>query len=341
MTRVFIHPSGNAEALRHWKITLDQPIDYHAGPHGASLTMDQRAALDALHPEGKARFWGATGIHDTQMAKVGTGDVVLLTGKGHVRAIGEIGYSFRNASFADTLWTPHATQGPWCNVYSLLTYQPTEIPYKEIWDLPDFTAGDNFRGLRLLDTKKSQTVLGGLGIETLTARATNAVANNGSHVIDVEAVNIIRTSFERLGGITLVNRAEALLVQSYRATLSATVARISTPAGITDLYVVTSDDVEIVEAKRSADHAFVRQALGQLLDYAPHSPQPVTRLSGLFPTRPTDADIGLLHRFGIDCVYETETGAFERLPAPASQRETMMKIIYWSSVALEGPFTTA
>ncbi|GAA3077387.1 hypothetical protein [Streptosporangium carneum] len=125
-------------------------------------------------------------------------------------------------------------------------------------------------------------------------------------------------------------------MQSYQATLSGTAARIRTPAGITDLYVVTPDDVEIVEAKRSAEHAFVRQALGQLLDYAPHSPQPVTRLTGLFPTRPADADVRLLHRYGIDCVHKSESGAFVRLPASAPQREAMMKIIHGDDGADEG-----
>ncbi|WP_218040898.1 DNA/RNA helicase domain-containing protein [Acrocarpospora macrocephala] len=327
LTQVLIHPSGNAEALRHWKITLNQPIDYHTDPYATPLTLEERTALDALHPDGKARFWGATGIHDAKMAKLRTGDIVLLTGKNHVRAVGEIGHSFRNASFADTLWSPHAKHGSWHNVYSLLNYEQTAIPYTEIWDLPGFTPGDNFMGLRLLDAEKSRNVLDGLGIETLTERAITTLNDSGVQVIGVEAVNILRTSFDRLGGTTLVNRVEAHLVQSYQATLGVAVARFRAPAGITDLYIVTSDDTEIVEAKRSADHAFVRQALGQLLDYGPHSPQPVTRLTGLFPAQPTDADTGLLHRYGIDCVYKTESGAFVRIPAPASQREAMMKII--------------
>ncbi|MFI7632303.1 hypothetical protein [Microbispora rosea] len=340
MTQVLIHPAGNPEALRHWKITLDQPINYHADPYWASLTAEQRAALNALHPDRRARFWGTTGFHDTQMAKLHTGDVVLLTGKNHVRAIGEIGYPFRNDSFADTLWTPHNKFGSWRNVYSLLTWQPTEIPYREIWELPGFTSGDTFRRVRLLDAEKSRTVLDGLDIETLTTRTITTLQGSGSRVIDVEAVNIIRTSFDRIGGTTLVNRAEALLVQSYQATLGTAAARISTPAGITDLYIVSSNDTEIVEAKRSADHDFVRQALGQLLDYAPHSPQPVTRLTGLFPAPPTDADTALLHRYGIDCVHKTESGTFVRLPAPAPQREAIMKIINRDGAALEGHLLT-
>jgi hypothetical protein len=39
----------------------------------------------------------------------------------------------------------------------------------------------------------------------------------------------------------------------------------------------------IVEAKSSAQHSYVRQALSQLLDYMRFSPQPVARLAALFP----------------------------------------------------------
>jgi hypothetical protein len=54
--------------------------------------------------------------------------------------------------------------------------------------------------------------------------------------------------------------------------------RLRTGAGVTDLYVDGDAKVEIVEAKRAADHGYVRDALGQLLDYAAHNPQPISPL---------------------------------------------------------------
>jgi hypothetical protein len=104
MTQVVIQPSyGNPDAWRHWQDTLDQEVVYSVGTRAQALATEQRAALDGLHPAGAARFWGATGNHDNRMATLRTGDVILFTGKKQVRAIGEVGYSFRNAAFADTL----------------------------------------------------------------------------------------------------------------------------------------------------------------------------------------------------------------------------------------------
>jgi hypothetical protein len=339
VTQVVIQPSyGNRDAWRHWEDTLDKEVPYSEVDHAATLSDYERAALDLLHPTGRARFWGATGNHDAKMATLRTGDIVLFTGQKLVRAVGEVGYSFRNAAFADTLWDPHSERGSYRNVYSLLNFQATFIPYEEIWDLPGFNAGDNFMGLRFLDADKSATVLAGLRIHTATEVERTAEqdqylaeALGPGSVIGVEAVNVTGTSYQRLAGTTLVHRAEALLVAAYRASLEGTrdVGRVRTPSGVTDLYVVEEGEAEIVEAKRSADHAYVREALGQLLDYVAHAPHPVTRLSALFPQRPATADVSLLHRYGADCLYRRDDGSFSRLPAPDQQRELMRPI--WMS----------
>ncbi|MCO6008271.1 hypothetical protein NE236_25160 [Actinoallomurus purpureus] len=336
MTQVVIQPSfGNPTAQRHWRDTLDQEIEYGASPHAEALTSADRAGLDTLHVSGAARFWGATGNHDKKMGKLQTGDVVLFTGKKLVRAVGEVGYSFRNPAFADTLWAPHPERGSYRNVYSLLSFQATVIPYEEIWDLPGFNSGDNFMGLRLLDAYKANIIIDGLNIETLTA-ARKAIKQeqklidslvSQSQIVDVEAVNTENTCYEKATGTTLVRRVEAILVREYRAALDgASVTRIRVPSGVTDLYVVTHDDADVIEAKRSADHHFVRQALGQLLDYYLQIQQKVTRLTGLFPSRPANSDIELLHHYGIDCVHRDEDGTFKRLPAPSHRRDHMMQI---------------
>ncbi|MGV9387407.1 hypothetical protein ACWDRB_67400 [Nonomuraea sp. NPDC003707] len=194
------------------------------------------------------------------------------------------------------MWDPHPDRGSWRNVYSLLSFQPTEIPYAEIWDLPGFNPGDNFMGMRFLDEEKGAAIIEGLGIETLTSlteaarqeqQVTATLTDPGTLVIDPEAVNVTHTSYSRSGGTTLVHRAEALLVQHYRATLNGTeTRRIRTPAGITDLYVVTGDRVEIIEAKRSASHAFVRQALDSF-SITPAQPD-----TGNAPDRPVPEPTG-------------------------------------------------
>jgi hypothetical protein len=341
MTQVVIQPSyGNKDAWRHWKDTLDQAVPYQDQTHASTLSVQDRAGLDAMHPSGTARFWGATGNHDAKMAALSTGDVVLFTGGKVVRAVGEVGHSFRNAAFADTLWDPHHERGSYRNVYSLLAFQATDIPYEEIWDLPGFNAGDNFMGLRFVDEQKGAALIEGLAIETISAAkevarqeqlsTAAAVAALKGTVVDVEAVNAAHTSFQQQGGTVLVHRLEALLVQRYRAQLDAgtQAGRIRTATGLTDLFVTGPDGPEILEAKRSPEHQYVRQALGQLLDYVVHSPELVTRLAALFPRCPGSTSVSLLHRYGIDCVYESEDGSFTRLPANPDQRQHMK--IAWS-----------
>ncbi|MGK4579347.1 hypothetical protein [Kitasatospora sp. HPMI-4] len=337
---VAIQPSyGNAAARRHWKDTLDKEVSFNEPPHAGALTPDQQAALLKTHPTGRARFWGATKAQDKNMQRLRTGDVVLFTGRNQVRGVGEVGVTFRNPAFADTMWSHDPKNGSWHNVYSLTSFQPTQIPYTEIWSLPSFNANDNFMGLRILEGAKAEEILQGLGIETSTdalelsalESAVTAALVGGTQIVAVESLHTHATTYRRDAGPVLVHRAEALLVSEYTSSIGGPdvqVQRLRTPAGITDLHITGPDGTEIVEAKRSADHRFVREALAQLLDYAPHSPEPADRLTGLFPSRPAEQEVALLHRYGIDCVFRTTPGTFERSAAPADARSHMRKA--WS-----------
>ncbi|MFI8964329.1 hypothetical protein ACIGO8_19680 [Streptomyces sp. NPDC053493] len=335
MPLVAIQPSyGNSVARLHWKETLDKEVPFATGKYADALSAREREALERIHPEGRARFWGATAVQDGNMARLRTGDVVLFTGKKLVRGIGEVGVTFRNALFADTMWRPDPDKGSWHNVYSLLSFRRTDIPYEEIWDLPSFNVGDNFMGLRVLEGPKADEVLEGLGITTVTeARRKHArdvaVATaiaGGTRIVPVENVHTSSAAYRREEREIEVLRTEALLVKEYRATLSGVdVRRLRTPSGITDLHVTGPEGTEIIEAKSSGEHGYVRAALAQLLDYAPHSPLPADRLSALFPDKPQDADVRLLHRYGIDCLYRSAPHTFERAEAPAEAREHMRK----------------
>jgi len=61
------------------------------------------------------------------------------------------------------------------------------------------------------------------------------------------------------------------------------------------------------------------------LDYASHRPDPVARLTALFPTEPTESGVELLHRYGCDCVFRNSVGDFTRLPAPRAAFEHMAR----------------
>jgi hypothetical protein len=169
--RVIIQPSyGTKEARRHWAETLDEPVPFRLARYAEVLSAAERAALAAEHPDGQARFWGATPQHDRRMDTLDAGDVVLLTGRKHVRAVGSVGCVLRNDEFARRLWNPDPARCLWRNVYSFRAYRPVAIPYERVWALPGFTAGDNFMGLRFLGAEKSATVIAGLGLAELLRR---------------------------------------------------------------------------------------------------------------------------------------------------------------------------
>ncbi|WP_405976511.1 hypothetical protein OG496_55095 [Streptomyces sp. NBC_00988] len=331
---VVIQPSyGNPAARRHWRDTLDTVVDFTTHPRASLLTSAERKQLETFHPSGCARFWGATSKQDRKMQRFSPGDIVLFTGQNYVRGIGEIGALFRNAPFADSMWSADADNGSWHNVYSLLSFTPTEIPYQEIWALPGFNTGDNFMGLRILDAEKAATILDGLGIEAQATAGDHPgvqepiarALRTHTDIVDGEALHTPSTRYRLTEHELVVHRTEAFLVQEYTAFLGITAPkRLRTPAGITDVHVELTHGSEIVEAKRASSRRFVREALAQLLDYAPHTPEPAVRLTALFPLRPADHDLALLHRYGIDCVYRTHPRTFEREPAPHQARASMM-----------------
>ena len=328
MPKVVIQPSyGNPAAKRHWKDTLDNEVPFTVGRLAEVLSGDQARLLGALHPSGRARFWGSTANHDKDIQQLVTGDVMLFTGENHVRAVGELGVIFQNAAFGDWLWSPHPKNGSYNNIYSLRGFEPVRIPYTEIWALPGFNEGDNFMGLRLLKHCKGDTILAGLRVSTLTAALQEDAAEQEliaklartGKIVPSEGFTKTETSYEQPARTMHVNRAESLLMRAYRASLPDDHGiALRVPTGLTDYYAESTDGSEIIEAKSNAGHVYVRQALSQLLDYRRFSPspdKPVTRLAALFPGRPDDRGVRLLHDYGIDCIYLDDDGSFPRLEA--------------------------
>jgi hypothetical protein len=158
VVQVLIQPAyGTADARRYGAESLEKTVAYRA--YADLLDPADLARLDALHPGGRARFWGAKDKYDRRMDTVSTGDVVLFTGRKHVQAAAEVGHGFRNPAFARRLWTPDPGKCLFSNVYSLRRYRTVGLPYEALWALPGFNAGDNFMGLRFLDDARSAAVV--------------------------------------------------------------------------------------------------------------------------------------------------------------------------------------
>lgn len=332
--KVIIQPSfGNPVARNHWADTMAKELRFTTADRSSLLTPAQSQALAVMHPTGSCRFWGATRAQDTNMSTVVTGDVVLFTGKKRIQGVGEVGVSFQNAGFADALWSPDVDKGSWHNVYSVLSFTPTDLPYDNLQAALGVKPTDNFMGMRVIRDERVATIVDALGLATITAdRATTtqmqrvaadlAARYQTGQIIAPEAANVGSTTYLRAQQQIIARRTESLLVDAYKRSLpaAATINRIRCQGGLTDLYVGSANgDFDLLEAKASADHAYIRQALGQLLDYLCGLGQPVTTLTVLTPSRPSGSDIHLLHTYGIDLVYE-DHGSFTRLACPEERR---------------------
>ncbi|MBW6432726.1 hypothetical protein KZ829_03095 [Actinoplanes hulinensis] len=329
---VLIAPSyGNPATRRRFHDTLAQPIDFTVPRLFGLLSTTDTEALLARHPDGSARFWGALEHHNSVIDRLRDGDVVVFTGDNRVQAVGIMGYRFRNPQLADTLWPPKTGDTGWLNVYTLTAFQRIgDVRYPELRAWVASAEKDIFQSARLLDSAKSAAVIAGLGVTTEADLAAEdrlaeidlLAALGADEVVDAEQVHVDSTSYERTAGTVLVRRAEARLVARYRESLGSTGNhRLKSAVGFTDLYL--NDDSDIIEAKRSAEHRYIREALGQLLDYAVNTTVAVHRLTALFPSRPASPDIRLLHTYGIDCLYWNGGNDFVRLEASDAARMLM------------------
>ncbi|MCH0566670.1 MULTISPECIES: hypothetical protein [unclassified Streptomyces] len=331
--RVLVCPAyGSKESRRHWHDTLEQEVPFGEKSLTRHLSSGQLEQLSRIHPSGMARFWGATSTHDKAMSGVRTGDVALFTGAKKVLAVGEVGVIFVNREVADTLWPPSPGGKSWHTVYSLRDLVPAEVPYEELAELIGYSKNYGFPGQLVLQGSKARAVIEGLRITTRTVLEQLGIEKSpASSLLPVQRTQLEQqhtpvVRFERAATTTLYRREEQPLVTEFCATLTVAAERFRSPAGLCDIYVQGPDGVELIEAKSRAGHAYVREALSQLLDYAPHSPRPVDRLAVLLPESPGERELQLLHRYGVDCIHRVSPGGFRRVPAPDDRRHLMRRL---------------
>jgi len=191
-------------------------------------------------------------------------------------------------------------------------------------------------GLQLIRNYRADLVLDALGIQTITrddaeldeARSTIKALENDLNIVPTEVVTPERSevsggAYTRTTREIVFRRTDALLVSAYTAALppDARVSRTRISSGLTDLYIQCNGAFDLIEAKSSAGHAHVREALGQILDYAHATTAPVTTLACLFPERPASRDVELLKNYGIYCIYRTGPLLFARDAAPTERRK--------------------
>lgn len=321
---------GNRASRARFADTLEKEVSFLEGPVQDVLSAAEVESLLLLHPNGSARFWGALARHDGKMDRLAQLDPILFTGEGRVQAIGRLGSKLRNQRLADLLWDPHPKTGSWSNVYSVVEFRRVDdVAYSDIQVIAGYSPNDVFQETRVPNVERSAALIAGLGLngasreaeeDALAERRLVAALSGRPEVFNAEAMHTESTAYQRSAETVTVRRVEARLVARYRDSLpSGQGHRLRLAVGWTDLYDLSGAD--LIEAKRSAGHRYVREALGQLLDYAAHTSQPINRLSALFPEAPSADDVRLLHLFGIDCLYWEGGERFRRLEAPVEARE--------------------
>ncbi|WP_223874731.1 hypothetical protein [Salinispora oceanensis] len=332
---------GNPASRARFDDTLAVEVPFMEGPIREALAQAEFEALLQLHPGGAARFWGALGKHDSKMDRLATTDPILFTGDNRVQAIGRVGCRIRNTRLANLLWEPDTKTGGWSNVYSVLEFQRVQdLTYSDIQVLAGYSPNDVFQETRVPNVERSTALIVGLGLNATPDEAEKDVQaerkllealGGRPEVFEAEAMHTESAEYQRSVKTVTVRRVEARLMARYRDSLpTGQGKRLRLAVGWTDLYDLAGAD--LIEAKRSASHRYVRDALGQLLDYAAHTSQPIDRLTALFPESPAEADVRLLHIYGIDCLYWAGGQEFERLEAPAEARERIRAA--WSAASL-------
>ncbi|GGU26546.1 hypothetical protein [Lentzea flava] len=324
---------GNPKTRRRYHKTIEASIDFESNEYRELLEHTELAALRALHPSGTAHFWGAIATHNNMMDRLRTGDIVVFTGENKVKVAGEIGHLFRNQAMADLMWDQFDSGRSFVNVYSVRNIQVIERSRREVWRRLGFDEGDNVAGQRLVIGDRVPRMLSELRVVPSSdearigaqLEAVDRALATGSQVIPVETFHTDVVSLHITERTAQHERVESQLLSRYQQFHpDVTFTSFRTHNGKrADLYRVEEGEVEILEAKSLANHEKVREAAGQLLDYSAESPQPVTRLSALFPLRPDQYGVDYLHRLGIDCVYRSDSGTFVREEAPEDRRSYM------------------
>lgn len=345
MATVLVHPSrGARDGRENLKRSLEIQVDFLTTPTvHAALSDDEVAELLARHPDGKARFWGTYEGNAALIARVHEGDVVLFTGQNRVWAVGVVGLRFTNTAFAEAVWLAHPEKGTYRHIYSLVRFEPVDVPYSVVNNVLGYEESYHFQGMVVYDGSRADALIDELRLDVPETLAANYLQQDedlavllgdealaGAALIPLEAVHKEAATITVQPGERVMLRGEGKLVQAYAATIADAVAigRQRTPAGVTDMWIQRPDNSELVEAKSVASTGYVRQALAQLLHYASAiSPGPDV-LTALFPTRPSDADVGLLNRYGIDCVYRVAAQEYERVPAQSGRRDLVAQ--FWA-----------
>lgn len=165
MTRVALQPAANPAARRHFEDTIETsiPIDLAARYLPASTV----AELEAAHPSGELKLWGAKpGERSQQVTKWGrlrAGDYIAFAADGRLFAGAVITNVFRSAPFARELWGETATANghaqTWELMFSVAQIESLDVSYAAMNHLIGRSPRANVQEFAVLDEEASAALL--------------------------------------------------------------------------------------------------------------------------------------------------------------------------------------
>lgn len=153
---------GDAWTRCQFHATLDEPVSFTDHPYRDALSPEELSRLAGLHPGGRASCWGGTRSQSTKITQLEQGDLVLLTGRRHVRGVGEVGTVVENPAFASTLWGERRGRCSFEVAYSLTWFRRVEVAYLVLQTALGTSHRDNFQATRLVRDRHRVDAVRGL-----------------------------------------------------------------------------------------------------------------------------------------------------------------------------------
>lgn len=165
MTLVALQPSASAESRKHFRDTVETPVEIDLVERFLPATTVER--LRRAHPTGEAQFWGVRpGERSQQVPKwsrLRPGDYVAFAAGRRLFAGAVLTGVFRSGTLARHLWgsatTPNGTSQSWELMFSLDRVESLDVPYSDLNRTIGRAPGANVQEFAVLSEGQSEALL--------------------------------------------------------------------------------------------------------------------------------------------------------------------------------------
>lgn len=220
MTRVALQPAANPAARKHFEDTIETSIPISVASR--YLPAATVAELEAAHPAGELKLWGAKpGERSQQVTKwsrLRAGDYIAFAADGRLFAGAVITNVFRSAPFARELWgeteTANGLTQTWELMFSVAQIESLDVAYATMNPLIGRSPRANVQEFAVLDEEASAALLHYMNREENSFEGDEATGVVGAVSADMEETDAAVMGMRRREQRAIKN---ALLGRSSRA----------------------------------------------------------------------------------------------------------------------------